>query len=284
MSDFIFSRYMDDTSKASKNINNYFEKFEIYNSNIYQILNQIPKSNLVYYIYIAAFFFFVFSFYEIKLNHILSFFIVLLIVGYLIQKDFGDFNQYTSTKKNQLKFLNKLCFDGQNFRNFGPNNDMNIMPNIEQSYLYLNPLIVEFFYDIREFSQYNISAYVNSILHTNNVMKLHQDITQGLQNPYANLDLAKEEVSKSLNSLESIIYKLPITDVTNTKYKKSVDTLQSILTKYIIEIEQICQRQNKKNGYNVLTKPDDQLNSSFDVSSNDISTRDYNPSYNLYVE
>ncbi len=283
MSDFIFSRYMDDTSKASKNINNYFDKFEIYNSNLYQILNQIPNYNLVQYLFIASFFFFVFNFYEVKLNHLLTFFIVILVIGYLIQKDFGDFNKYTSTKKNQLKFLNKLCFDGQSWRNFGPNNDMNIKPTVKESFLYRNPLIVEFFYNIREFTQYNISAYVDTVLHVNNIMRLHQQIELGLEDPFSNLDVAKEEVKNALNSLESTIYKLPISVATDSKYTKSVKTLQSLLTNYVIEMEQMCQRVNKKRGFNVITKPDDQLNSSFDVSANDMNLKDYNPSYNLFV-
>jgi hypothetical protein len=284
MSDFVFARYMDDTFKASKNINNYFDKFDIYNSNVYQILNQIPQHNLVTYIFIASVVFFILQFYQIELKHLLSFFLVILILGYLIQKDFGDFNQYVSVKKNQLKFLNKLCFDGKLWRNFGPNNDMNIMPKVQESYLYRNPLIVEFFYNIREYSQYNLSAYVDSILHVNNIIYLHQQIIQGLQDPFSNLDVAKEEMSKSLNHLQSMIYKIPDSNVTNQKYKKSLDILQSILTRYIIEIEIQCERKNKKVGYHVLSKPDDQLNSSFDVPANDTNTRDYNPSFNLYVE
>lgn len=283
MSDFIFSRILDETSKSSHHLNHYFENFEQYNSNIYQILEQIPKSNLVHYIYIIAILFFVFSFYEVKLNHILVLLLSILIIGYLIQKDFGDFNQYTSLKKDQLKFLNQLCFDGQHWRNFGPKNDMNIRPMVKQSYLYLNPLIVEFFYNIREFSQYNLSAYVDSVLHVNQVMKLHQDMKQGLENPFSNLDVAKEEIAQALNSLESIIYKLPISVTTNDKYTHSVKILQSILTKYTIEMEQTCQRINKKRGYNAITKPDDQLNSSFNVSPNDTNTREYNPSYDLFV-
>lgn len=283
MSDFVFSRYMDETSKTSRHLNHYFDHFEEYNSNLYQILEQIPKGNLVHYIYIIAILFFLFSFYEIKLNHILVLLLSILIIGYLIQKDFGDFNQYTSQKKDQLKFLNRLCFDGQHWRNFGPKNDMNIKPMVKESYLYLNPLVVEFFFNIREFTQYNMSAYVDCVLHVNHVMKLHQDIKQGLENPFANLDLAKEEIASSLNSLESIIYKLPISVVSDHKYSHSVKILQSILTKYTIEMEQMCQRINKKRGYNAITKPDDQLNSSFDVSPNDTTTRDYNASYDLFV-
>lgn len=283
MSDFIFSRHLDETSKSSRHINHYFENFEQYNSNLYQIIDQIPKSNLVHYIYIIAILFFLFSFYEIKLNHILVLLLSILIIGYLIQKDFGDFNHYTSLKKDQLKFLNQLCFDGQNWRNFGPKNDMNIKPMVKESYLYLNPLIVEFFFNIREFTQYNMSAYVDCVLHVNHVIKLHQDIKQGLENPFANVDLAKEEIASALNSLESIIYKLPVSVVSNDKYSHSVKILQSILTKYTIEMEQMCQRINKKRGYNAISKPDDQLNSSFDVSPNDTNTREYNPSYDLFV-
>ncbi len=284
MTDFVFSRLYMDSFNLTNNVNNYFDKFEIYNSNVYQILNQIPQNNIIYYIYLSAFIFFVISFYEIKLNHILVFLILIVVIGYLIQKDFGQFNDYISLKKDQLNFLNKLCFDGSNYSNFGPKDTMNIQPPITKSYLYLNPLIVEFYYNIREFSQYNLSSYVSSIIHTNNVIALHQQMKEGLENPFQNLDVAKQEIAGSLNSLESLIYKLPVSDVSDTKYKKSVDVLQSILMRYIIEMEDICERKNNQIGYTMYSKPNDKLDSSFDVSPNDIQSKDYNASYNLFNE
>ena len=87
------------------NINNYFEKFEIYNSNLYQILNQIPQYNIVQYLFIGAIIYFIFSFYNIEIKHLFILFISILIIGYLIQKDFGDFNQYISFKKRELLFF-----------------------------------------------------------------------------------------------------------------------------------------------------------------------------------
>ncbi len=282
MSDFVFSRIYDDTAKATRNINNYFEKFEIYNSNLYQILNQIPQYNIVQYLFIGAIIYFIFSFYNIEIKHLFILFISILIIGYLIQKDFGDFNQYISFKKDQLRFINKLCFDGEYFQNFGPKDEMNIFPQIKKSYLYRNPLIVEFYYNLREFTQFNLSAYVSSVLHTNNVMALHNQIKTGLMNPFANVDVMKNEMNESLNALQSMIYKVPESQISMDKLKNSCDALQSMLLFYIIEVEEICQKRNKNVGLNYLSKPDDQLNTQFEIAPNDIKTREYNPTYNLY--
>lgn len=282
MSDFVFSRIYDDTAKATRNINNYFEKFEIYNSNLYQILNQIPQYNIVQYLFIAAIIYFIFSFYNIEIKHLFILFISILIIGYLIQKDFGDFNQYISFKKDQLRFINKLCFDGEYFQNFGPKDEMNIFPQIKKSYLYRNPLIVEFYYNLREFTQFNLSAYVSSVLHTNNVMALHNQIKTGLMNPFANVDVMKNEMNESLNALQSMIYKVPESQISMDKLKNSCDALQSMLLFYIVEVEEICQKRNKNVGLNYLSKPDDQLNTQFEIAPNDIKTREYNPTYNLY--
>ncbi len=284
MSDFVFSRFYNDFNIVQKQIINYFDKFEIYNSNLYQILDQIPNYNIVYYFFIIAGIFFVLNFYDIKIKHVFILLICILVIGFLIQKDFGDFNKYISYKKDQLKFINKLCFDGTNYKNFGPNDDMNIFPSVQKSYIYRNPLIVEFYYNIREFTQYNLSSYVNSVLHTNNVMRLHNQVVLGLDNPYQNLDIMKSEMSKSLNSLESIIYKIPEAPIALNKLKNSVDALQSLLLNYIVEVEQLCQRKNKDDGINYYIKLDDQLNSQFEVSPNDINTKDYNPAYNMYVD
>ena len=105
----------------------------------------------------------------------------------------------------------------------------------------------------------------------------------GLADPFANLDLAKEEIGKAMNALEALIYKLPISDVSDNKYNNAKNLLQSILTRYTIEMEDICERMNKTNGLNIYSKPNDQLDSVFDVPANDMNTRDYNASYNLYV-
>lgn len=282
MSDFVFARMYDDTAKATRNINNYFEKFEIYNSNLYQILNQIPQYNIVQYLFIGAIIYFIFSFYNIEIKHLFILFISILIIGYLIQKDFGDFNQYISFKKDQLRFINKLCFDGEYFQNFGPKDNMNIFPQIKKSYLYRNPLIVEFYYNLREFTQYNLSAYVSSILHTNNIMALHHQIKTGVLNPFANVDTIKNEMTESLNAFSSLIYKAPDSPISTNKLKNSVDALQSLLLFYIIEVEEICQKKNKNIGLNYLSKPDDQLNTQFEVHPNDTKTREYNSVYNLY--
>jgi len=285
MSDFVFARILDESFQTSKHINHYFEKFDVYNSNVYQILNQIPQSNLIIYIFIISFIFFLLSFYEIKLNHILTFLLSIVIIGYLIQKDFGDFNKYISDKKTQLKFINKLCFDGNNWRNYGTNNDMMIQPHVKESYLYLNPLIVDLFYNIRQLTQINLSAYVSTVLHTNNVIGLHEQMKRGVIDPFSNLDVGKNEMTKALNSLESMIYNIHVNHIIQNKiFTNSVHVLQSILTRYIQEMEDICERQNKKDGLNVYSKPNDQLDSSFMVSPNDTKTSDYNPSYNLFVE
>lgn len=284
MSDFVFSRYYNDLNIVQKQIINYFEKFDIYNSNVYQILDQIPNYNIVYYFFIIAGIFFILNFYDIKIKHVFILLICILVIGYLIQKDFGDFNTYISHKKDQLRFINKLCFDGEIYKNYGPSDDMNIFPSIQKSYIYRNPLIVEFYYNIREFTQYNLSSYVASVLHTNNVMRLHNNVKIGLDNPYQNLDIMKSEMTKSLDALESTIYNTPEVPIALNKLKNAVNALQSLLLNYIVEVEQICQKKNKDDGVNYYIKPDDQLNSQFEVSANDTNTRDYNPAYNLFVQ
>ncbi len=281
--DFSFPRMFDETSRASKNINNFFDNIGFYNNNTYDILNDIPQGDIIKYVFMVGLIFFVISFYEIKLNHILVIILSFIIIGFLIQRDHKSFIKFTKTKKDQLNFIHKLVFDGENLMSAGPSDEMNIKPAIQKSYLYLNPVIVEFYYNIREFSQYNMSAYVNSILHVNNVIRLHNDAKIGINNPFANLDVLKDEVEKSLNALESIIYMIPSSPIAENKSAKSLDVLQSILSKYIIEMEDFCEKYNDINGLTIYSKPNDRLDSTFDVCANDTKSPGYNASYNLYV-
>ena len=202
MDGFIFKNLLNKINNSSDDINTYFKNDDLYNNNIYEILSKIPKYNIIVYIFII---FLIYNFIkklEIRLNEILVWIICILLIYLLIKKDYTQFIQYTIVKKNQLEFLHKLMFDDYTW-DYEKKNNLLLKPinSNNKSYLYLNPLIVEFFYNIREYSQYNISSYVNSLLHTNNVIGFEYEALIGLNNKYDNYEVAIVESKKALNEL-----------------------------------------------------------------------------------
>lgn len=283
MDGFIFKNLLNKINNSSDDINTYFKNNDLYNNNIYEILSKIPKYNIVVYIFIIFLIYNFINKLEIRLNEILVWIISILLIYLLIKKDYTQFIQYTIVKKNQLEFLHKLMFDDYTW-DYEKKNNLLLKPinSNNKSYLYLNPLIVEFFYNIREYSQYNISSYVNSLLHTNNVIGFEYEAVIGLNNKYDNYEVAIVESKKALNELNSIIYNLPSSLKSYNKLKDSIKMLHGLLNQHLIKMSIIFKNTNKLDDINVGKMPDNFYDNNFFISPDDTKTNGYISTYNMY--
>jgi len=281
MDNIIFKNIYDKISSSTSNVNSYFDNIDYYNTNMYDILYKIPKYNIIIYIFLIAIIYNFINRLKIRLNEILTFLCCLLIIYLLIKKDYTEFIKYTQYKKSQLNFLHKLIFNKE--WEYAKHNSILIKPTgSEKSYLYLNPVIVELFYNIREYSQYNISSYINSIIHCNNVIAIEYQSRIGLDKEYMNYEMAIGETKKALNELNSVIYNLPLTKLNYTKLKDTIKTLHSLLNKHIQVIGELFKNDNKVNDINMFSMPDSFYDDYFLIMANDTYTYEYNSTYNLY--
>jgi len=239
------------------------------------------------FVYLVPFFISNFKFKIIEINRLLKnknsllFLFCLLIIYLLIKKDYTEFIKYTQYKKSQLNFLHKLIFDKE--WEYAKHNSILIKPTGgEKSYLYLNPVIVELFYNIREYSQYNISSYINSIIHCNNVIAIEYQCKIGLNREYMNYEMAIDETKKALNELSSVIYNLPLAKQGYIKLKYTIKTLHGLLNKHIQVIGELFKNDNKVNDINMFSMPDNFYDNYFLIMANDTYTDEYNSTYNLY--
>ena len=281
MDNIIFKNIYDKITSSTSNINGYFDNIDYYNTNIYDILYKIPKYNIIIYIFLIAIIYNFINRLKIRLNEILTFLFCLLIIYLLIKKDYTEFIKYTQYKKSQLNFLHKLIFDKE--WEYAKHNSILIKPTGgEKSYLYLNPVIVELFYNIREYSQYNISSYINSIIHCNNVIAIEYQCKIGLNREYMNYEMAIDETKKALNELSSVIYNLPLAKQGYIKLKYTIKTLHGLLNKHIQVIGELFKNDNKVNDINMFSMPDNFYDNYFLIMANDTYTDEYNSTYNLY--
>ncbi len=283
MSNIIFENIIDKISTSSNNINSYFSNIDYYNTNIYDIYTKIPKSNIIIYILIIFILFNFISRLEIRLNEIMTFLVGVILIYILLTKDYSEFIKYTNEKKNQLNFLHDLIFNDTNV-DYAKISDIFIKPvgKNKKSFLYLNPLIVEFFFNIRNYSQENISAYINSIIHCNNVIGLSYQSEIGLNRTYLNYELAIEETKKALNDFNSLIYTISLSKKSYNRLKESTNILHSLLNKHISDMAVIFKNSNKMKELNIGERPDSFYDMYFKISEDDTKTSDYNSVYNVY--
>ena len=161
MSELIIRKIIGDIGKSSQVIIDNFDKLIKSNGNIYTTVENIPNYTKLYYVFIFIGILFLTTRYEIKLNFILGILLSVILIHYLISRDNVMQDNFIEDKDLQLKFLNNLLFDNNDkYVTSVINDNFNIQPPFEQSYLYLNPLIIQFFYNTRENSQYNLTNYI----------------------------------------------------------------------------------------------------------------------------
>jgi len=280
MNGLIFHNLIDKINNASLNINSYFENIDAYESDIYKILSKLPNYYFIIYIFTALILYNFISRYIISLNHIFILLISILIIYFLIKFNYTNFMTYTKSKKIQLDFLHKLIFDNQ--YSYALKDDFIIKPNIQKTYLYLDPLVIDFYYNIKEYSQYNISSFVKSIIHCNNILSIIYEARIGLNRKYLNYQTVIYETKNALNELNSVIYNTPSSVITFNKFKNSISILHKLLNKHIYDLGNLLKSNNKLDDINLHKMPDSFYDEYFIISPNDTETKNYQSTYNMY--
>jgi hypothetical protein len=224
-------------------------------NNIYNTLSGVYNTDILNYLIIIVLLLFLFNFLSISLNHILGFAISFLVINFLIQRDKETINTFTTDNENKLKFLNSFLTAHDTAI---PTSNMDIedqvlRPLLTRSYLKLDPIIVNFLYDIREYMFYNASVYrkivqnVNNLLLFYNRIKFPKEYKSPYNNNKYNYDIIVDCKNRALNNLHSMIYMLDSNELDNKKYNDSIVFFQQILEGYLNEVEKIIQDECKQN-------------------------------------
>jgi len=284
MSKLIFNNLLEKISLTSTNLNEYLNNDKLYNNNLYKIIYDLPKNLIVFYILIALIIYFIISRLNIKINEILTFLVCSIVIYFLIQKDYNSFTLFTKKKNEELLFLNKIMMNKTYKIENNINNNVlesNVIKN-NKSYLYLDPLIIDFFYDIRECVKYNISAYTGALKHSNNLIGLEYETTLGLNREYYNYEVAIEESKKALNEFQTLIYTIPSTIINFNKFQNSLKTLHEILNAHLIKMSLLFQNKNETENITIHSYPDNFYDINFYISSDDTKTKNYISTYNMF--
>jgi hypothetical protein len=174
------------------------------------------------------------------------FFIGLIFTVFFVYYRIDQKRSTISTENKELKYrMNALNPRPQNF--------------------HMDPDLINLFYNISEFREYNTEAYVQSLKSADLMLKTKAELEVGLYHCKENLDLMREKAKESINHLQTVIHKSPIPKATTIKFQRALNALQVLLRRHIDDAVRICQRQYKKRGidinthfvYNKGPRPDD---------------------------
>lgn len=219
---------------------------------IYSFISSLDKQTLFFYTVIIIFFIFIFMFLPIGVNIIFGIILAIAIILYLYGK-YQNMNQF-----NENNINNENMIDNNN------NLDNIFDLNSEQEKLnYIIPQpknfngnkdLIDFIFSIQDFYLLNPQAYEELINNLDNFLQLRKYIfdEDELSNYY--YQIAESKKDNALNSLQSLIFTMPSNEYFNEKLKKSMDSLNLILNKYMNEIYDKCQDNVLKNGKNIYSK------------------------------
>ena len=231
----------------------------------YENLSETPRDTIFIYVLIVCIIFFGISHYKITLNVIVSIIVSYMLIYYILSRHKFINSQYNDATDLKLKFLESIMFDSN---------------STEINHLYRNPLIIQFFYNVRNYTTYNLSNYKDSLLHINNMIKLEYDMPL-LVNPFDTYLNIKHLSQQAINSYQAIIHSVPYNIELFTKFNRSLQILRQLLEHIITKARKRCIETNSKS-ITTNTIPDSILANDMGIDADDTKTKEYLPNYDFY--
>jgi hypothetical protein len=258
------------------------------NSTFYDQVNALSRSTIFFYATFAIATLYIFSRITINTNLILATFIVAGTIYYWINNDNNTIRNEAVDYNEKLKYLETFLFTGDVFnkRKNPYNNILNILPNNmppeTKSYLHMSKPVVEFYFSIRELSQYNPANFSASLNSMNNVLKLNIIMEAGAQYPKYTLDNAKIQADSCLNTLQGCIYSLPSNSIYNKFFNDALKNLQELVSLYINAMTKIAQNKFETEKRTGTLNIDSQQVLTDVPNPNDTKAVNFNPHFNFF--
>lgn len=284
----ILKQFLQTSNRANVEAINKFRKEKLTNSTFYDQVNALQRSELVYYLAFAVIVLYIFSRIKIDTNMILASFIIVGAVYYWINNSNNTLENDAVNFRDKLRYLESMLFsdDDSNKRKNPFKNILNTLPNNmppeHKSYLHMSHQVVEFYFSIRELSQYNPATYAASLRAMNNLLQLNITMEVGAARPKYTLDNALIQRDKCLNALQATIYSIPSNYTYNKFFNDSLKTLQKILALYTNAMTDAA-----KEHYETEVRNNDLDINSHQIirdepNANDTKAFDYSPNYNFF--
>lgn len=282
MFNIVFKRFFKNLNESAQKSIDYYDERKLEEKNFIDILGFIPRVNILFYIVIIFAFYLIFRNTEkISSNVIFGLVISFILVYFLIIDKHDDALTIFKNNNEKIKFLTDIMYENNNFIiNFIDKNDILFTDKTVNNFsLHHNPLLVDFFYETKGYYLTNPNNYLISLIYSNFLVILSQDMKEGVNNPFQNLKNAEMIYKECMNSFESILHSL---EGDLEKFNNSVELLQSILLNILTDMKRICKEYNQKNGLTTISIPDNSITEITHIEPNDTDTQSYLPNFNYF--
>lgn len=196
------------------------------NNSIYYKLAKINSSELFNYIIIIIITITVINYFNIPIKGFIGLFVGLVIAYIYYNKK----NLESSAYNNDLQLKLELIKPS---------------PKLFDKY----PELINLFFNIREFYDYNSKAITNCIKNVDSLLQIYSDINIGIKYCDKNVDVIKTLKKDALNDLHSVIFSLENNKILEKKLKKALDELHKILNYFEDNMIDSCNKEIDDHGY-----------------------------------
>ena len=196
-----------------------------------KIINKVDKVTLFWYIIIFIFVLLIFSNMNIGLNILVGMIVALGILFVL-------YNDYSTVQNNAKELFNQK---------------VNLIYPHPKKTIEHNDLI-NFLFSIQDLYIYNPQAYEDMREHIDYILRLYGEVIDNKELAGSNYQLIQDQKNNALNSLQSILLKMPQNVEYDNKLKNATTILEKILNEYMNETYIIYERNLYENGYDTNTR------------------------------
>ena len=173
-------------------------------------------------------------------------------------------HRHMDIEENRLQFLNSIIYNDET------------EPYHNPSYLHQDHKIIEFYYNHKEFIDYNLTAFKKSLENTNNVLQISMETENMMKYNEQLFQNALLHYREALNNWHSIIHRLPSDRISNYKFDDSLVNLRRMLLHHINKIAHRLKDNYNKYDITIYSTPHPmQLQS-------DLRTKEYSPTYSFF--
>jgi hypothetical protein len=196
-----------------------------------KIIDKVDKITLFWYIVIIIVVMVVFSRMKIGLNILVGIIISIMIIYVM-------YNDYSVVQNNAQELFNQKT--------------KLIYPAPKETIKH--DRMINFLFSIQDFYVHNPQAYEDMREHIDYFFKLNNEVMKNSEIAGSNYQLMQDQKHNALNSLQSILYRIPFHKEYDQKLQLSIVTLREILDGYISVVYQTYKEELYKTGYSINTK------------------------------
>lgn len=198
---------------------------------IFTTISSYDNKRLFRNIVIILIFIFVFLKLNIHLNVILGLILALAVIFYLTEKE----NIETEIEKRQYETKKEA-----------------IQPHLKEV---RDKDMVDFIFSVQDFYVFNPEAYEEFIDNLDSFRKLYDTIFSDSEFSHYYYQIAESKKNNALNSLHSLLFKLPNNKFYTDKLDRAHKRLETLLNDYLNQIYDQCTHNVYKDGTDVLRRP-----------------------------